>query len=107
MLWAVALSFHNLFSLKSQRQQSDTINSRASEAQCQLEQEKEMLTRKLQDGIVERDKLMEQLREAYKEKEKIEQQFTDHVTASNETNEMLNQNIVVLQKHEEDLRQER
>ena len=50
---------------------------------------------------------MEQLQEAYKEREKIEQQLTDHVTASNEKNEMLNQNIVALQEHEEDLRQEK
>ena len=50
---------------------------------------------------------MEQLREAYGEKEKIEQQFNEHVSASNETNGMLNQNITALQKHEEELKQEK
>ena len=50
---------------------------------------------------------MEQLREAYGEKGKIERQFEEHVTASNETTEMLNQNITALQKHEAELEQEK
>ena len=95
------------FSLKYNKQQSETISSRASETQYQLQQEKESLIRQLEDGSVERDKLLEQLREAYGEKEKIEQQFKEHASASNETNGMLNQNITALQKHKEELKQEK
>ena len=105
--WLWILHDFFIFSLKYNKQQSETISSRASETQCQLQQEKESLIRQLEDGSVERDKLMEQLREAYGEKEKIEQQFKEHVSASNETNGMLNQNITALQKHEEELKQEK
>ena len=83
-------------SLRHHRQESETINSRASETNSQLQQEKEQLSHQLQDARVERDKLLEQLREAYSEKEKNEGQL-----------QMLNQNLSVLQNQEEERKKEK
>ena len=76
-------------SLRHNKQESETISSRASETQHQLQQEKENLISQLQDGRVERDQLMEQLRAAYREKE------------------LLGQNLDVVQKREEEYKKER
>ena len=83
-------------SLKHNRQESETISSRASEAKHQLQQEKEQLNHQLRDTRVERDKLLEHLREAYSEKEKNEGQL-----------QTLNQNLNVLQSQEEDHKKEK
>ena len=76
-------------SLRHNKQESETISSRASETQHQLQQEKENLISQLQDGRVERDQLMEQLRAAYREKE------------------LLGQNLDAVQKHEKEYKKER
>ena len=90
---AVLLEF---CSLRHHRQESETLSSRVSETQHQLQQEKEQLNHQLQDARVERDKLLEQLREAYSEKEKNEGQL-----------QMLSQNLNVLQSQEEDHKKEK
>ena len=90
---AVLLEF---CSLKHHRQESETLSSRVSEIQHQLQQEKEQHNQQLQDVRVERDKLLEQLREAYSEKEKNEGQL-----------QMLSQNLNVLQSQEKDHKKEK
>ena len=94
-------------SLQHFKQESKTISSRASEAQTELQRDKEHLVGQLNAANGEKEKLMEQLREAYIEKGKIEKQLNDHVTAANETTDMLNQNLEVAQKHEEEYKIER
>ena len=86
----------NFCSLRHHRQESETISSRVSETNSQLQQEKEQLSRQLQDARVERDKLQEQLQEAYSEKEKNEGQL-----------QILNQNLNVLQNQEEEHKKEK
>ena len=82
--------------MRHNKQEHETISSRADDAYHQLQQEKEQFSHQLQDARVERDKLLEQLREAYSEKETIEGQF-----------QMLNQNYLVLQNYEEEHKKEK
>ena len=73
------------------------ISIRASEAQNQLQQTIESLNHQLQDGNVERDKLLEQLQETYSAKVEIDKQFKDYVAENRE----------ISQKHEEENRKEK
>ena len=88
------------YSLKHHRQESETISSRATETQFQLQQEKDRLSHLLQDSALERDKLLEQLREAYSEKGEIERQCSEH---EGNAKEMISQ----LQKCEQEYKQDK
>lgn len=91
------------FSLQNVKQESQTIGSRVSDVEGQLQQEqreKEGLIRQLQGASEERDKLLEQLREVYSEKEKIERQLKD-------TKDVLDQNVETAQKREEEHKKEK
>ena len=88
------------YSLKHHQQESETISSRATETQFQLQQERDQLNHLLQKSTIERDKLLEQLQEVYSEKEEIEQQFNEYEANAKE---MISQ----LQKREHEYKHEK